>query len=136
MRCTFLVDDLLDLICEVDLSEMCARYVYGNRHALSAFVEPLSLVSCNMREHVVVDLSDEAAVLEYRNELSGRYESHLVGDPSDKGFRAELLVCAGIVLGLVIDLEFFLFESFLLVLGNKIDPLLVFHELVVEEGDA
>ena len=88
-----------------------------------------------MREHIVVDLRDEAAVLEDRNEPSGRDESHLIRDPSDKGFRAELLIGAGIVLGLVIDLEFLFFERVLLMLSNKIDPLLVFNELVAEESD-
>ena len=84
----------------------------------------------------MVDLSDEAAVLKNRNEPSRRHESHLIGDPSDKGFRAELLVGAWIVLGLVIDLEFFLLESFLLVFCYKIDPLLIFNELVIKESDA
>ena len=88
-----------------------------------------------MREHIVVDLRDEAAVLEDRNEPSGRDESNLIRDPSDKGFRAELLICARIVLGLVIDLEFLFFERVLLMLSNKIDPLLVFNELVAKESD-
>ena len=89
-----------------------------------------------MREHVVVDLRDESAVFENRNELSGRYETHLIRDPSDKGFCAELFVSAGIVFRLVIDLKLFLFDSFLLMLGNKIDPFLILNEFVVEECDA
>ena len=136
MRRAFLVNDVPDLVCKIDLSEMRAGDINGNRYALPAFVEPFSLVSGNMLEHVVVDLSNESAVLENRNELSGRYESHVLRDPSDKGFCAEMLVCTGIVLGLVIDFEFLLFESFLLVLSYKIDPLLILNELVVEECDA
>ena len=136
MRASFPVDQCADIFCEIILTKVGSRHIYRYGHALSSFIEPSSLVSGYMDKHIVIDMSNESALFEDRNELAGRNEAHVRCDPSDKCFRASELIGTRIIFRLIVNEKFFVCDRLILSLGNCIYPLLFFNKIVIEECDS
>ena len=84
----------------------------------------------------MVDLRNETVLLEDRDEPARKYESEVRRLPSDESLRAAKFICAGIILGLVVDDEFLVLHSLGLLLVDLVDPELFLEKFIIEEHDA